>query len=175
MRSSGAATIAYGGKSANLGEVMNARLPASCAERIYHPFFTMTIHQENKLKTHLRDDERSGSCMIGLQAGAALAMRERIQKVVNAKLRSSFNARHATSRAKNVRPHRPTRRFAELSGAGLYNTVPNVKGKRIIEAIKTVWLRSGTSRLTRQDAPTLTTQNLHGRALQEALIRKAPA
>ena len=141
-------TIAYGGKSANLGEVMNARLPGIVVPNGFTiPFFYYDqFIKENNLEEpiyEMMNDQRFVHDP-AYRRERLTAMRERIQKgVVNTKLRSEVLARVAASFAGKgmfVRSSSNSEDLPNFSGAGLYNTVPNVKGEQeLIEAIKTVW------------------------------------
>jgi rifampicin phosphotransferase len=141
-------SIAYGGKSANLGEVMNARLPGI----IVPNGFTIPFHyydqfiKENNLEEPLYEmmnDQRFVHDP-AYRRERLTAMRERIRKSkFNEKLRAEVLARIAASFAGKgmfVRSSSNSEDLPNFSGAGLYDTVPNVKGdEQLIEAIKTVW------------------------------------
>lgn len=141
-------SIAYGGKSANLGEVMNARLPGVVVPSGFTiPFFYYDqFIKENKLEEpiyEMMNDQRFVHDP-AYRRERLTAMRERIQQgVVNAKLRAEILRRVAAEYAGKglfVRSSSNSEDLPNFSGAGLYDTVPNVKGdKELIEAIKTVW------------------------------------
>ena len=139
---------AYGGKSANLGEVMNARLPGIVVPNGFTiPFFYYDqFIKENNLEDaifEMMNDQRFVHDP-AYRRERLTAMRERIQKgKVNAKLRGEVLRRVATGFAGKgmfVRSTSNSEDLPNFSGAGLYDTVPNVKGdEQLVEAIKTVW------------------------------------
>ncbi|HEY5884360.1 MAG TPA: PEP/pyruvate-binding domain-containing protein [Pyrinomonadaceae bacterium] len=141
-------SIAFGSKSANLGEVLNARLPGI----IVPNGFTIPFHYYNQfinanklddvIFTMLNDQKFVHDPVYRRQQLTIL--RDRIQK-------GAFDEKLAGQIAQRVRREYPgkglfvrsssnTEDLPNFSGAGLYNTVPNVKDERLlIEAIKTVW------------------------------------
>jgi len=141
-------SIAYGGKSANLGEVMNARLPGIVVPNGFTiPFFYYDqFIKENNLEEPLYEmmnDQRFVHDP-AYRRERLEAMRERIKKgTLNAKLRAEILRRVAVDYAGKglfVRSSSNSEDLPNFSGAGLYDTVPNVKGEQeLIEAIKTVW------------------------------------
>jgi hypothetical protein len=141
-------SIAYGGKSANLGEVMNARLPGVIVPNGFTiPFFYYDqFIKENNLEEpiyEMMNDQRFVHDP-AYRRERLTAMRERIQKgTLNAKLRAEVLRRVAAEYAGKglfVRSSSNSEDLPNFSGAGLYDTVPNVKGdNELIEAIKTVW------------------------------------
>jgi hypothetical protein len=141
-------SIAYGGKSANLGEVMNARLPGLVVPNGFTiPFFYYDqFIKENGLEEpiyEMMNDQRFVHDP-AYRRERLKAMRERIQQAkVNEKLRTDVLRRAATEFAGKglfVRSSSNSEDLPNFSGAGLYDTVPNVKGdEQLIEAIKTVW------------------------------------
>jgi rifampicin phosphotransferase len=140
--------LSYGGKSANLGEVMSARLPGIVVpDGFTIPFFYYDqFIKENKLEDaiyEMMNDQRFVHDPAYRREQLTL-MRERIQKgKVNAKLCAEVMRRVAAEYAGKglfVRSSSNSEDLPNFSGAGLYNTVPNVKGEeKLIEAIKTVW------------------------------------
>lgn len=143
-----AAVVAYGAKSANLGEVMHARLPeARVPDGFTLPFFYYyQFLRENGLEEplaqmladpHFARDPAYRRERLG-------ALRERIQHGrVDASLRALVLRRaHARFPGKGlfVRSSTNSEDLPNFIGAGLYTTVPNVRGdEALIEAIKTVW------------------------------------
>ncbi|HSO74590.1 MAG TPA: PEP/pyruvate-binding domain-containing protein [Blastocatellia bacterium] len=140
--------LRFGAKSANLGEVMNARLPGlgvppgfAVPFRCYKEFIRLNrleeriastveedrfVHDPEYRKTQLariREWIQSGKHHDAFKAKLlAKVHREYAGKGLFA--RSSTNAEDLPS----------------FSGAGLYTTVPNLRGdERLLEAIKTVW------------------------------------
>jgi phosphoenolpyruvate synthase/pyruvate phosphate dikinase len=139
---------AYGAKSANLGEVVNARLPGISVPNgftvpIYyydefvkanglelpiletteeHKFVHDPAYRRERL-TELRARIQAGKMQSGLRA----AILKRVRAEYAGKglfVRSSTNAED----------------LPKFNGAGLYSTVPNVRDEEeLIEAVKTVW------------------------------------
>jgi hypothetical protein len=140
--------IAYGAKSANLGEVMNARIPGISVP----PGFTVPFYyydqfiKDNGLDefiAYLRDDQRFVHDP-AYRRERLTNLRERFQKgKVSAELRAEVLRRVAQDfpdKGLFVRSSSNTEDLPNFNGAGLYDTVPNVRGdEQIIEAIKTVW------------------------------------
>ncbi len=139
---------AYGGKSANLGEVMNARLPGIVVPNGFTiPFFYYDqFLKENNLEEAIYEmmNDQKFVHDPAYRRERLTAMRERIQRAkVNNKLRAEILRRVATEFAGKglfVRSSSNSEDLPNFSGAGLYDTVPNVKGdEQLLEAIKTVW------------------------------------
>ncbi len=141
-------SLSYGGKSANLGEVMRARLPGLSVPG----GFTVPFHyydqfiKENKLEEpiyEMMNDQRFVHDPAYRRERLA-QMRERIQKgKLNDGLRAEIQRRVSAEYAGKglfVRSSSNSEDLPNFSGAGLYTTVPNVKGEEpLVEAIKTVW------------------------------------
>ncbi|MBV9923687.1 MAG: PEP/pyruvate-binding domain-containing protein [Acidobacteria bacterium] len=139
---------AYGSKSANLGEVARSRLPGVTVPS----GFGIPIHfydqflQENGLDDALVE-------MMGDQKFVhdpayrrekLAAMRERFkQGKVSDELREALLKKvHAEYAGKGlfVRSSSNVEDLPNFNGAGLYDTVPNVKDdEKLVEAVKTVW------------------------------------
>jgi hypothetical protein len=141
-------SLAYGGKSANLGEVMRARLPGILVPAGFTiPFYYYDqFVKENKLEEPIFEmlNENRFVHDPAYRRAALAAMRERMQKgTVGARLRAEVLRRaHAEFAGKGlfVRSSSNSEDLPNFSGAGLYSTVPNVKDdEQLIEAIKTVW------------------------------------
>ncbi|HEY9284024.1 MAG TPA: PEP/pyruvate-binding domain-containing protein [Pyrinomonadaceae bacterium] len=139
---------AYGAKSANLGHVMNARLPGVVVpEGFTVPFFYYDqFVKENGLEEPIYEmlEEHKFVHDPAYRRERLKGMRERIQAgKFNAALRRLILARvHAQFRGKGlfVRSSTNTEDLPNFNGAGLYNTVPNVKeDDALVEAIKNVW------------------------------------
>jgi hypothetical protein len=138
----------YGAKSANLGEVMNAHLRGVVVpDGFTIPFFYYDqFIKENKLEEpiiEMLEDQRFVHDPAYRRERLAL-MRERItQGQVNENLKAEVLRRADTEFAGKglfVRSSTNSEDLPNFNGAGLYTTVPNVKGNReLIEAIKTVW------------------------------------
>jgi hypothetical protein len=143
-----ASVIGYGAKSANLGEVMNAHLPGITVPNGFSiPFFYYDqFLNENGFADEiyeLLNDQRFVHDPAYRRAQLA-RLRERMQHGrVNQRLRAEVLRRVAAEYAGKglfVRSSTNAEDLPNFNGAGLYTTVPNVKGEdKIIEAIKTVW------------------------------------
>jgi hypothetical protein len=141
-------SIAYGGKSANLGEVMNSRLPGIVVPDGFSlPFFYYDqFIKENNLQSVLYEmmgDKRFVHDPAYRRERLA-AMREKIQRGrLNESLRAEVTRRaelQFPGKGLFVRSSSNVEDLPNFSGAGLYSTVPNVRGAdQLTEAIKTVW------------------------------------
>jgi hypothetical protein len=143
-----ASVIAYGAKSANLGELTHARLPGV----IIPPGFTIPFFyydqflKENKLDNaiyQMLNDQKFVHDPAYRRAYLA-RLRESFQKgTINAQLQTEMLRRlHAEFPGKGVfaRSSTNSEDLPNFNGAGLYSTVPNVRGDdQLVEAIKTVW------------------------------------
>jgi rifampicin phosphotransferase len=140
--------VAYGAKSANLGEVMNARL-----QGIYVPGgFTIPFSyydqfvRENGFDTEilaLLDDQKF--------VHDPSYRREKLNELRNQIQAGKFDPQLRTELIEKVKREFPDKGLfvrsstnsedlPNFNGAGLYTTVPNVKGEqKLIDAIKTVW------------------------------------
>ncbi len=138
----------YGAKSANLGEVLRARLPGI----VVPPGFTVPLHyyeqfiKENKLDTAIAEmmNDQKFVHDPAYRRDYLTRMRALIQQgTVNDALQQQVLQRAHTEYAGKglfVRSSSNAEDLPNFNGAGLYSTVPNVKGdKELIEAIKTVW------------------------------------
>ncbi|HEU4597899.1 MAG TPA: PEP/pyruvate-binding domain-containing protein [Pyrinomonadaceae bacterium] len=139
---------AYGAKSANLGEVMRARLRGITVPN----GFTIPIHfydrfiKENNLEEpifEMMNDQRFVHDPPYRRARLT-EMRARIQAgKLNEKLRAELSRKVRAEYAGKglfVRSSSNVEDLPNFSGAGLYDTVPNVKDEeKLFEAIKTVW------------------------------------
>src|SRR5712692_5865149 len=140
--------VAYGAKSANLGEIIHAHLVGFAVP----PGFTIPLFyydqflRENKLDDaiyKMLNDQKFVHDPAYRRAYLA-RMREDFQKgTVNAELRAEMLRRlHAEFPGKGVfaRSSTNSEDLPNFNGAGLYTTVPNVRGDtQLVEAIKTVW------------------------------------
>jgi hypothetical protein len=141
-------SIAYGSKSANLGEVLNARLPGIVVPGgftipfYYYNQFLTANKLDDAIFTMLNDQKFVHDPVYRRQQLANL--RERIQQgkfdeTVRQQILRRVR-RDYPGKGLFVRSSSNTEDLPGFSGAGLYNTVPNVKDeKQLIEAIKTVW------------------------------------
>ena len=140
--------IAFGGKSANLGEVMNARLPGIVVPNGFTvPFY----YYDQFLKANKLDDAifallnnqkfvhdpayRRAQLTIlrgRIQQGK---FDEQLQGQILRRVRQEFAGKGLFVRSSSNSEDLP-----KFSGAGLYTTVPNVReSPQLIEAVKTVW------------------------------------
>ncbi|HJR06167.1 MAG TPA: PEP/pyruvate-binding domain-containing protein [Pyrinomonadaceae bacterium] len=139
---------AYGAKSANLGEVVNARLPGITVPngftipiRYYDEFI-----KANELEEPIADlfEDQKFIHDPAYRRERLTEMRARIQAATfDAKLRDEILKRvRAEYQGKGlfVRSSTNAEDLPNFNGAGLYSTVPNVREEeKLIEAIKTVW------------------------------------
>jgi len=143
-----AMSIAYGGKSANLGEVANAHLPGIDVPGgftipfYYYDAFLKENHFDDALYALLNDQKFVHDPAYRRQR--LTEMRERLQQgKLNAQLRELVLQRVEKSFAGQglfVRSSSNSEDLPNFSGAGLYSTVPNARGaEQIIEGIKKVW------------------------------------
>ncbi len=140
--------IAYGGKSANLGEVLNARLRGITVPNGFGiPFYYYDrFIKENKLEEpiyEMMSDQRFVHDP-PYRRERLKEMRARIQAgKVNDDLREAVLRRLKTEYAGKgvfVRSSSNSEDLPNFSGAGIYSSVPNVRDpEEVIEAIKTVW------------------------------------
>ena len=141
-------SISFGGKSANLGEVMNAKLPGIVVPGgfsipfYYYDEFINRNNLDDEIYTLLNDQkfvhdpayrrERLTELRVHIQkAEFDPGLRKQVLERV---------AREYPGKGLFVRSSSNSEDLPKFSGAGLYSTVPNVRGdKELIEAIKTVW------------------------------------
>jgi hypothetical protein len=141
-------SIAYGAKSANLGELTHARLPGV----IIPPGFTIPFfYYDQFLKENKLDDaiyqmlnDQKFVHDPAYRREYLTKMRERIQQgTINAQLRAEVLRRlHAEFPGKGVfaRSSTNSEDLPNFSGAGLYSTAPNVRGDdQLVDAIRFVW------------------------------------
>ena len=140
--------IAFGGKSANLGEVMNARLPGIVVPNgftipfVYYDEFLKANKLDDAIYTLLNDQKFVHDP--AYRRGKLVILREGIkQGQFDEKLRAQILRRvklEFSGKGLFVRSSSNSEDLPNFSGAGLYTTVPNVRGdQELIEAIKTVW------------------------------------
>ncbi len=140
--------IAYGGKSANLGEVMNARLPGIVVPNGFTvPFYDYDqFLKANKLDDAiyaLLNDQKFVHDPAYRRAQLTI-LRGRIQQgKVDEKLQGQILRRvkqEFAGKGLFVRSSSNSEDLPKFSGAGLYTTVPNVReSQQLIDAVKTVW------------------------------------
>src|SRR2546428_7759475 len=140
--------IAYGAKSANLGEMIHARPSGfSVPPGFTIPFFYYDrFLRENKLDdaiyTMMNDQKFVHDP--AYRRAYLTRMRDNFQKgTVNAQLRAAVLRRwHAEFAGQGVfaRSSTNSEDLPNFNGAGLYTTMPNLKtDDQLIEGIKTVW------------------------------------
>ena len=141
-------SIAFGGKSANLGEVMHANLPGIIVPGgftipfYYYDEFIKRNNLDDEIFALLNDQKFVHDP--AYRRGRLETLREHIQKAeFDPELKKEVLdrvAREFTGKGLFVRSSSNSEDLPNFSGAGLYTTVPNVRGdKELIEAIKTVW------------------------------------
>jgi rifampicin phosphotransferase len=143
-----ASVTAYGAKSANLGHVMNARLPGIVVpEGFTVPFFYYDqFVKENGLEEPIYEmleehkfvhdpahrRERLKELRARIQAGK---FNESLRRAILRRVNTQFKGKGLF-----VRSSTNTEDLPNFNGAGLYNTVPNVRGDdALVEAVKNVW------------------------------------
>jgi len=142
------ASLAFGGKSANLGEVMNARLPGILVPDgftvpfYYYDQFIKANKIDDTIYTLLNDQKFVHDPVY--RRARLVELRDCVQKgKFSEPLRTRIIKRVAQDFAGKglfVRSSSNSEDLPKFSGAGLYNTVPNVRGdQQLIDAIKTVW------------------------------------
>jgi hypothetical protein len=139
---------AYGAKSANLGEVVNARLPGISVPNgftvpiyYYDEFVKANGLEQTILET---TEEHRFVHDPAYRRGRLTELRARIQAgKMQASLRAAILKRvRAEYGGKGlfVRSSTNAEDLPKFNGAGLYSTVPNVRDEeQLIEAVKTVW------------------------------------
>ena len=143
-----ASAIAFGGKSANLGEVMNARLPGIVVPSgftlpfYYYDQFLKANKLDDAIYTLLNDQKfvhdpayrraQLTNLRARIQQGK---FDEKLQAQILRRVRQEFAGKGLFVRSSSNSEDLP-----KFSGAGLYTTVPNVREEpQLIEAVKTVW------------------------------------
>ncbi|HEX8181664.1 MAG TPA: PEP/pyruvate-binding domain-containing protein [Pyrinomonadaceae bacterium] len=138
----------YGSKSANLGAVARAHLagivvPAGFSIPLYYYDQFLKENEFDKLIYAMLDDQKFVHDPAYRREYLARMRASLQQGKVNAALRAEVLRRaHAEFAGKGlfVRSSSNAEDLPNFNGAGLYSTVPNVKGDdELIEAIKTVW------------------------------------
>ena len=141
-------SVAFGGKSANLGEVMHASLPGIIVPGgftipfYYYDEFIKRNNLDDEIFALLNDQKFVHDP--AYRRGRLETLRAHIQKAEFApELRKEVLdrvAREFPGKGLFVRSSSNSEDLPNFSGAGLYTTVPNVRGdNEVIEAIKTVW------------------------------------
>jgi rifampicin phosphotransferase len=140
--------IAYGGKSANLGEMMRARLPGIIIPNGFTiPFFYYDqFIRENRFDETI-DEMLNDQKFVhdpSYRRSRLNDLREQMQKGrVDEELQSAvLRVVHAQYPGKGLfaRSSSNSEDLPRFSGAGIHSSVPNVRGDdQLLEAIKTVW------------------------------------
>jgi hypothetical protein len=139
---------AYGGKSANLGEVAHAQLPGIVVPKGFGipVYYYDQFIKENKLEDAIYEmmNDQKFVHDPAYRRQRLTEMRERIKagQVSPALREAVLKKAHAEYAGKGlfVRSSSNVEDLPNFSGAGLHDTVPNVKGdEQLIDAIKTVW------------------------------------
>ena len=141
-------SLAFGGKSANLGEVMSARLPGIVVPN----GFTVPFHYYDEfIKQNKLDD-----LIFGLLNDQKFVHDPAYRRAKLVQLRQTIEgadfdpdlrrvvlekvAREYAGKGLFVRSSSNSEDLPNFSGAGLYTTVPNVRGDQaLIDAIRKVW------------------------------------
>jgi rifampicin phosphotransferase len=143
-----ASIVAFGGKSANLGEVMNARLPGIVVPN----GFTIPFYYYDEFMQHNQFDKEIYGLLNdqkfvhdpAYRREKLSAMRERIKSgefdpALRDEILKKVSAEYA-NKGLFVRSSSNAEDLPNFSGAGLYTTVPNVRGDgALLDAIRTVW------------------------------------
>jgi phosphoenolpyruvate synthase/pyruvate phosphate dikinase len=143
-----ASIIAFGGKSANLGEVMNARLLGIVVPNGFTiPFYYYdAFMQHNKFDQEIYEllNDQKFVHDPAYRKEKLAWMREHIKSGefdtdLRTQVLQKVSAEYA-GKGLFVRSSANAEDLPNFSGAGLYTTVPNVRGENeLIAAIKTVW------------------------------------
>ena len=140
--------IAFGGKSANLGEVINARLPGIVVPNgftipfYYYDEFIKANKLDDAIFTLLNDQKfvhdpaYRRQKLVGLRESIKQAkFDEDLRAQILRRVKREFPGKGLFVRSSSNSEDLPN-----FSGAGLYTTVPNVRdADELILAIKTVW------------------------------------
>ena len=143
-----ASSLAFGGKSANLGEVLNARLPGI----IVPSGFTIPFYYYDEfIKRNGLDDvifellnDQKFVHDPAYRREQLVQLRQKIESAeFDPELRKMVLetvAREYAGKGLFVRSSSNSEDLPNFSGAGLYTTVPNVRGdQQLIDAIRKVW------------------------------------
>lgn len=140
--------IAFGGKSANLGEVMNAKLPGIVVPNgftipfYYYDEFLEANNLDESIYTLLNDQKfvhdpayRRAKLVTLRDNIKAAKFDDALRRQVLRRVQREFHGKGLFVRSSSNSEDLPN-----FSGAGLYTTVPNVRDSdELITAIKTVW------------------------------------
>ena len=141
-------SIVYGGKSANLGEVLNAKLPGIIVPNGFTiPFYYYDeFINRNGLDETIRElfDDQKFIHDPAYRRQRLVELRQKIEGAeFDPELRRKVLEKVASEYAGKglfVRSSSNSEDLPNFSGAGLYTTVPNVRGEQqLIDAVKKVW------------------------------------
>ena len=141
-------SLAFGGKSANLGEVLNARLPGIVVPNgftipfYYYDEFVKRNKLDDAIFGLLNDQKfvhdpayRRGKLVQLRQTIETAEFDPKLKEIVLQKV-----GREYQDKGLFVRSSSNSEDLPNFSGAGLYTTVPNVRGdQQLIDAIRKVW------------------------------------
>lgn len=141
-------SVSFGGKSANLGEVMNARLPGIIVPSGFTiPFYYYDdFIKRNKLddvifgllndQRFVHDPAYRREQLVQLRGKLEIAEFDpKLKQMVLQKV-----AREYAGKGLFVRSSSNSEDLPNFSGAGLYTTVPNVRGEQqLLDAVRKVW------------------------------------
>jgi phosphoenolpyruvate synthase/pyruvate phosphate dikinase len=141
-------SIAYGSKSANLGEMLNARIPGV----IVPDGFSVPFYWYAKFMKDNGFDDRIGDLMQDLDfVHNPRVRRQKLEEIRNAIQNGKFDPslrRQLISKWRTQLGGRPvfvrsssnSEDLPNFSGAGLYSSVDNVREEaKLVEAVKKVW------------------------------------
>src|SRR5215213_427344 len=141
-------SLAFGGKSANLGEVLNARLPGIVVPNGFTiPFY----YYDEFIKRNKLDDAIFGLLNDQKFVHDPAYRREQLMQLRQKLEAAEFDpelrkqvlekvAHEYSGKGLFVRSSSNSEDLPNFSGAGLYTTVPNVRGEQeLIDAIRKVW------------------------------------
>ncbi len=141
-------SISYGGKSANLGEVMFARLPGIVVPN----GFTIPFYYYDEFIKHNQIDDAIGELLNdqkfvhdpAYRREKLIKLRQTIETAefdpeLREKVLQKVHGEYA-GKGLFVRSSSNSEDLPNFSGAGLYTTVPNVRGdQELVDAIRKVW------------------------------------
>jgi hypothetical protein len=138
----------FGGKSANLGEVAHADIPGIIVPKgfgipvYYYDQFIKENNLEDAIYELMNDQKFVHDPAYRRQKLAELRERFKQGKISTALREAVLKKVHAEYEGKGlfVRSSSNVEDLPNFSGAGLHDTVPNVRGdEQLMDAIKTVW------------------------------------
>ncbi len=141
-------SIIYGSKSANLGEMMNAKIPNTIVPAGFTvPFYWYEKYMADNGFDKIIDDLMDDNDFVHnprvrrakLENFRVMLQNGKFDQKLKAEIIQKWNT-ELGERAVFVRSSSNAEDLPNFSGAGLYETVKNVKtDEKIIEAVKTVW------------------------------------